>query len=208
MSVDSYAVRLHLEGRLVLVAGAGQVAMRKVRRLLPTGAVLHVVAKEALPEIVALAEEKKLSLSLRAVTERDVVGATLVIAATDDATANAALATAARGEGALVLRTDAPEDSDFSVPAQASTPAVEATVSTRGQAPAASRRIACELQAWLAAGPERFVRELTRFREALPKGRDSARRLVALAESDLFEACMRGDEQEIMRVTRDAGGAP
>jgi uroporphyrin-III C-methyltransferase/precorrin-2 dehydrogenase/sirohydrochlorin ferrochelatase len=187
-----------------LVAGAGQVAARKIERLLASGAAVQVVAREACAPVRELAETGKLSLSLRAVEDADAQGKFLVIAATDDAQANARLAQAARASGALVARADALDDSDFSLPALARSQHLLAALSSHGGAPSASRRLASELTRWLAQGPERFAAEITRVRRALRGQPDAAQRLRELADGPLFEACQRADEPAIAALVADA----
>jgi siroheme synthase-like protein len=197
MKHASYPIHLNLAGRRVLVAGAGRVATRKIERLVETGALLSVVAPEASAPMRRLASEDKLSLSLRAVTDDDAQGALLVLCATPDREVNAQLARAARACGALVSRVDAPDDSDFTVPALARGASVEATVSTRGAAPSASRRLGRELRAWVDSGPDRFAREVARVRSALRGHPEADARLRALGAGPLFEACATGDETRI-----------
>ena len=76
----------------MLVAGAGRVATRKIERLVESGASVQVVAREASGIVTRLAHEGKLALALRPVEADDVRDKFLVIAATDDAHANARLA--------------------------------------------------------------------------------------------------------------------
>jgi siroheme synthase-like protein len=200
----SYPIHLHLAGRRVLVAGAGRVATRKIERLVETGAQLAVVALEASPPVQRLAREGKLSLSLREVTDADAHGALLVLCATDNREVNARLAQAGRAQGALVSRVDAPEDSDFTVPALARGESVEATVSTRGAAPSASRRLGQELRAWVAHGPDRFAREMAGVRSALRGHPEADTRLRKLGGGALFEACAAGDELQIAALVHAA----
>jgi siroheme synthase-like protein len=156
-----------------------------------------VVALEASGVVERLAEEGHLALTLRAVNEEDARGAMLVLCATNDGAANEILATAARALGALVSRVDAPDDSDFTVPALARGESVEATVSTRGAAPSASRRLAKELRAWVKHGPDRFAREMAQARVRLRGHPEAIDRLRRLGSGALFEACAAGDETRI-----------
>jgi siroheme synthase-like protein len=200
----SYPIHLNLAGRRVLVAGAGRVATRKIERLVETGAELLVVAPEASAPVRELARNGKLSLLLREVADDDARGALLVLCATHDREVNARLALAGRAQGALVSRVDAPEDSDFTVPALARGESVDATVSTHGAAPSASRRLASELRAWVAGGPDRFVREVARVRNALRGHPAADERLRKLGAGPLFEACAAGDEQRIEALVEAA----
>lgn len=197
MKHPSYPICLNLTGKRVLVAGAGRVATRKIERLVEAGAALHVVAVEASAPVRRLAAEGRLTLSERAVRAEDAQGALLVLCATNDAHVNETLALAGRATGALVSRVDAPEVSDFTVPALARGESVEATVSTYGAAPSASRRLSKELQAWLERGPERFAREMARARAALRGHPDAQQRLRKLGHGGLFEACVARDEATI-----------
>lgn len=197
MTHASYPICLKLRGRRVLVAGAGRVATRKIERLVESGATLDVIALEASAPVRRLAEQGQLSLTLRHVREDDVRGALLVLCATNDGETNQRLAQAARAAGALVSRVDAPESSDFTVPALARGAHVEATVSTGGMAPSASRRLGKELSAWLERGPDRFAREMARARAALRGHPDAPAQLRALSNGGLFDACVARDDVQV-----------
>jgi siroheme synthase-like protein len=197
MKQHSYPIHLNLLGRPVLVAGAGRVATRKIERLLEAQARLTVVSLEASAIVRRLANEQKLSLQLRAAQAEDTRGMLLVLCATDDGELNGRLAAAARSHGALVSRVDAPDDSDFTVPAVARGQSVEATVSTGGAAPSASRRLGRELRAWVSHGPDRFAREIARARVALRGHPEATERLRKLSGGPLFEACSADDEPKI-----------
>lgn len=197
MKHRSYPICLKLTGRHVLVAGAGRVATRKIERLIEADATLHVVALEASAPVRRLAEQGRLSLSQRAVRAEDAQGALLVLCATNDSAVNEQLAAAGRAAGALISRVDAPETSDFTVPALARGESVEATVSTGGAAPSASRRLGKELEAWVQAGPDRFAREMARAREGLRGHPEALPRLRKLSNGGLFEACAAHDEATI-----------
>jgi precorrin-2 dehydrogenase/sirohydrochlorin ferrochelatase len=202
----SYPIHLRLDGRRVLVAGAGGVAPRKIQRLAETAASIHVVAREANQLVQELAHTGRISLELRSVEPRDADGAFLVIAATDDSTANAALAERARAAGALVSRVDAPEDSDFTVPAVARGARVEATVHTFGRAPGAARRLGKELRRWIARGVDQFVGEMADVRIALRGKDDASLRLRRLGDGELFDACVRGDQARVRALVAHALG--
>lgn len=199
-----YPVHLRLTGRKVLVLGAGRVATRKVERLLGTGAHLWVVAPEASASIAALAAEGRLQWLRRTAEPGDAAGALLVICATNDSAVNARMAQEARLIGGLVLRTDDPDDSDILVPARARAEHVDATISTAGRAPSASKRLGRELKAWVSAGPDRFAAEVARVRLLLHGRPGMDQRLRALAEGDLYDACAAADEKRIAMCVASA----
>jgi siroheme synthase-like protein len=209
MTPPSYPIQLRLADRPVLVVGAGHVATRKVKRLYESGAKLRVIAPMASDDIQRRAARGELTWEAREALPADCDGAFMVVCATDQAPLNAALASAARAAGALALRVDAPDDSDFSVPARAQSAHVDATVSTHGRAPSASKRLGRELRAWVAQGPERFVAEVARARRLVWDRPDADTRLRSLSDGPLFEACRSGDEAHIAALLAAAlSGSP
>ena len=203
-SPHAYPMHLRLAGKPVLVAGAGRVATRKIERLVESGAQVEVVAPVASGIVTRLAQQGAVTLHLRPVAPADVRGKFLVLAATNDNQENARLAQTARERGVLVSRVDAPGDSDFTVPALARAPHVEATISTSGAAPSASRRLGKELALWLSQGPDRFVAEIAAVRQSLRGHPEATERLRCLSEGELFEACARGDEARIQACREQA----
>lgn len=208
----AYPVHLCLAGRTAVVVGAGRVAQRRIARLREAGAELRVVAPEATDEVRTLAEQGALRWAARPFEEADCSGAALVFAATAEPEVNARVERAARAAGAWVNRADAPERCDFWVPAQATSEACTASLSTEGRAPSAARRLARELSRWLRSGPDRFVQAVEQARLELERtgAADRAARLRELSEGPLFEACRQGDEPAIQRLvdaTTATGGA-
>jgi siroheme synthase-like protein len=133
-----YPIFLFLRDRRVVVAGAGRVALRKVRGLLDAGARVTVIAPEVLPEF----EKLSVTLVRRKARARDLDGAFLAFAATDDRRANHALARAARKRGILANIADSPAECDFLTPARATRGNLQIAVSTGGESP----RLAAELR--------------------------------------------------------------
>ena len=110
-------LQVKLNGRLVVIVGAGHIALRKAQKIAKTGAKLRVIAH--------IVPENELKWNLPGIEHidhnysgvTDVAGAFLVIAATNDRKLNARIASEARTAGALVLTVDAPENSDIAFPA-------------------------------------------------------------------------------------------
>ena len=76
---------LKLDGRRVVVIGAGEIAERKIVDLCEAGGDVHVVAPESTEEVRALAARGAITLHARGFEEKDVDGAWLVFASTSDA---------------------------------------------------------------------------------------------------------------------------
>ena len=113
---SEFPVCLRLEGRPVLVVGAGPIAEGKIRSLLEAGAVLRVIAPEATASIVALAEAGRLELVRRSFQASDLEGQRLVFSATDDRSVSETVAAAARGADLWLNAADEPDLCDFTLP--------------------------------------------------------------------------------------------
>lgn len=140
------ALGLRLHGRPCLVVGGGRVAARKAGLLLKAGALVAVVAPSLGPELAGLHAAGRLAgWEVRRFDEGDVAGRLLAVAATDDAAVNSAVAAACRARGVLVNVVDAPDLSDFVVPAGVRRGPLHLAVSTSGLAPALAAHIARRL---------------------------------------------------------------
>jgi uroporphyrin-III C-methyltransferase/precorrin-2 dehydrogenase/sirohydrochlorin ferrochelatase len=132
-----------LRGRRVLVVGGGDVAERKVRMLLDTGARVAIVAGELTPWLEKRARAADGGLTHRgthfADTQLDDV--VLAVAATDDRELNARVAAAAAARNRLANVVDDAELSSFIVPAIVDRSPVVIAVSTGGVAPVLARLI-------------------------------------------------------------------
>lgn len=71
-----------------LVVGGGQVALRKIEKLLDFSPIIKVVASKACGEIKTLAKRGMITLFERAFNDSDIDGSTFVITATGDSGVN------------------------------------------------------------------------------------------------------------------------
>lgn len=115
-----------LNARPCLVVGAGSVALRKAAQLAAFGADVRTVSPET---------------SGRGFIDTDCDGMTLVVAATDDRSVNARVASACRARGIPVNAVDDPANSTFVFPAIFAKDPVVVAVSTGGASPVAARVI-------------------------------------------------------------------
>lgn len=100
-----------MTGVEVLVIGAGQVALRKIRSFMAAGAKITVIAPEIHPEILEIAD---LKIKKKNVEAEDISGAyTMAILATDSMAVNEEIGDLCREKGILVNRCDDPDSSDF-----------------------------------------------------------------------------------------------
>jgi siroheme synthase-like protein len=131
--VAVFPVFLKLEGRRVLVVGAGPVAAGKLRALLDSGARVTVVAPHVAGEIAALSDE--VEIIRRPFEPRDVEGVWYVVAAAPPAV-NRSVARAAEARGLFVNAVDDLESASAYAGAVVQRAGVTIALSTDGEAPA------------------------------------------------------------------------
>ena len=131
--VAVFPVFLKLEGRRVLVVGAGPVAAGKVRPLLDAGARVTVVAPDVVEEIAALAPEVK--IVRRPFEPADVEGVWYVVAAAPPEV-NRAVSRAAEARCLFVNAVDDLESASAYAGAIVQKAGVTIAMSTDGEAPA------------------------------------------------------------------------
>ncbi|MBX7472038.1 hypothetical protein K1Y80_39030 [Streptomyces sp. MAG02] len=101
-----YMSGLRLQGRTVLVVGAGHVAERRVARLLDAGADVHVVAPNSGIQLTRMARKGLVNLERRAFQTDDLDGVWFVQALTNDPQVNATVAAEAEKRGIFCVRGD------------------------------------------------------------------------------------------------------
>jgi precorrin-2 dehydrogenase/sirohydrochlorin ferrochelatase len=131
-----YPVGLDLDGRRVLVVGGGHVAARKVAGLLRAGAVVTVVAPEAVSEI---AEDPDVRWHQRPYRRGEVASYRLAITATDDPAVNRQVARDGEAANVFVNSADDPGNCSFILPAVVTRGDLQLTASTSGRSPAFAR---------------------------------------------------------------------
>jgi uroporphyrin-III C-methyltransferase / precorrin-2 dehydrogenase / sirohydrochlorin ferrochelatase len=136
---------MKLEGRCVLIVGAGAVALDKIGTLLKTGARLHVIAPEARPEIRALAEDGAIEWTQKPFDSAGLDGHQLVIAATDQPEVNAAVYREATARRIFCNSVDDIPNCDFFFGSIVARGQLQIAISTAGESPALAQRLRREI---------------------------------------------------------------
>ena len=169
-----FPIFVALEGRRVVVSGGSEAALAKLRLLLKTEANLTVVAEEADDQIIAWADEGRLTLINRAMQPGDALCARLFYAANEDDAEDARVADLAQKDGALVNIVDNLGDSQFITPAIVDRDPVVVAIGTEGAAPVLARAIKRDVEEALPPTLGILARIGKTFRhavDALPMGR-------------------------------------
>lgn len=128
-----------LQSRLAVVIGGGVVAAQKIKGLLAAEIQAKVISPALVPELQALVDAGKLFYLPRDYQSGDLEGATLAIAATDDAGVNQAVWAEAQQRGCLVNVVDDPEHCNFILPAVVRRGDLNIAISTGGHSPSLAR---------------------------------------------------------------------
>ncbi|MEL7216013.1 MAG: bifunctional precorrin-2 dehydrogenase/sirohydrochlorin ferrochelatase, partial [Pseudomonadota bacterium] len=146
-----FPVFVRLEGRRVVVSGAGECAVAKLKLLLKTEANIAVYGAEPDRQVIAWAAEGKLSLAARPIEEGDATCAVLLYGANEDAAEDARAVAIGRRAGALTNIVDNLADSQFITPAIVDRDPVTVAIGTEGAAPVVARDIKRRVEEMLPA---------------------------------------------------------
>jgi sirohydrochlorin cobaltochelatase len=136
----AYLAGLLLHGRRVVVVGGGNVARRRIPKLLAAGARVELISPEANAALRSLADSGALAWQARAFTASDLDGAWYVLAATDSAEVNAEVTAAAEQRHTFCVRADHADAGSAWTPATGETSGVTVAVITSHD-PLRARRI-------------------------------------------------------------------
>jgi uroporphyrin-III C-methyltransferase/precorrin-2 dehydrogenase/sirohydrochlorin ferrochelatase len=132
---------LKLEGRDVLVVGAGAVAERKIEALLEARARVRVVAPTASAAVQEWARLGRLAWTERAFEDANLEGAWLVVAATSNAAVQQSVAAAAERRRVFCLAVDDPAHASAYSGAVVRRPPFAIAISSGGASPALTRLV-------------------------------------------------------------------
>lgn len=193
-----------IRGAAVLLVGGGEVALRRAEALLPFGPALTVAAPRVLPALAALP----------GVTVREVpfapsllVGAELVLAATDSRETNKMVATLCHQKQIPVNVADDPPSCSFLFPALICRGDLSVGICTQGQSPAAAAWLREQVEALLPERMEEILDLLGSLRPVIREKVPEAEKRAALFRS-LLAACLQAGrpltEEELTAWGREA----
>jgi precorrin-2 dehydrogenase/sirohydrochlorin ferrochelatase len=199
---------LKLEGRQVLVVGAGKIGEPKIAGLLDTGARIRVVSLDATPLVRDWAGNGKLELELRAFAADDLNGAFLAVVATNLRNLNERVYQEAQGRGVLCNVVDVPDLCDFFYPAVVRRGDLQIAVSTAGRSPSLAQKIRQQIEKQFGPGYAAWVAELGETRNrilASDLGKERKLDLLhSLASREALEAAL-AEKRETPQLAAKGG---
>jgi precorrin-2 dehydrogenase / sirohydrochlorin ferrochelatase len=186
--VKYYPLFLDITDKRCVVTGGGDVAERKVARLLDFGARVVVVGKTLTPGLEALKKEGKIGHIASEYNKAVIDDAFLIIGATDRDDINAKISRDVKEKGILVNIVDDPDKCDFILPSLIKQGDLLIAISTGGKSPAIARKLREEMEQLFGTEYQTLLEVMGQLREKLVvKGRSSDE------NKHLFEAVVHSD---------------
>lgn len=208
MPAPLFPAFLDLAGRRVLLVGGGVVARRKAEALLEAGADVVVGAPVLLPDLARAVAEGRLAHREGLFHPEWLDDVWLVIAATDDADVNAAVAREAEARRLWVNVVDDAPRCSFQVPARVERGPIQIAISSRGEAPMLARWLRETLEAELDPALGLLANWLGAKRDALRRRfPETARRrqvIESLIRGPAADALRHGDTVAAERAFEEA----
>ena len=156
-----YPVFLDMKDRKVLVVGGGFVALQKIKTLLDSGAIVKVITKELIAEEI---KELPVSLEIREYNENDMIGVSIVIAATNSHEVNTKIFEHSKKYNVLLNAVDDKDNCDFILGAIVNKGDITVTISTAGKSPIVAKKIRDKVNEMLNINYENLLEVYGNFR--------------------------------------------
>jgi precorrin-2 dehydrogenase/sirohydrochlorin ferrochelatase len=155
---------LKLTNRRCIVVGGGKIAESKIDSLRAADAAITVITPQASERVSEQAAAGEVTLITRAYKNGDLVGAFLVVAATDDPAINRAVFSEATATGVLCNAVDDPPFCHFYFPSIVRRGDLQIAISTAGNSPALAQQLRQQLNEQLPLDLGDWLTELGNLR--------------------------------------------
>ena len=139
-------VGLSLKHRPCLVVGGGEVALRRIKKLIDAEPQISVVSPDVLPDIVIYQEEGKLQWIDKTYNSEYMVGQQFVIIATDNPVVNVQVMKDAQEVQAFINRADVKDDSNWVFGSATEIGDLEISIFTNQVSPRVSRLLRQDIE--------------------------------------------------------------
>ena len=156
-----YPIFLDMKDRKVLVVGGGFVALQKIKTLLDSGAIVKVITKELIAEDI---KALPVSLEIREYNENDMIGVSIVIAATNSHEVNTKIFEHSKKYNVLLNAVDDKDNCDFILGAIVNKGDITVTISTAGKSPIVAKKIRDKVNEMLNINYENLLEVYGNFR--------------------------------------------
>ncbi|WP_297887849.1 bifunctional precorrin-2 dehydrogenase/sirohydrochlorin ferrochelatase [Sulfurihydrogenibium sp.] len=168
-----------IEGKEVLVVGGGDIAFRKVEKLLPFNPKITLVAEKIKNNAIKiLFQEQKIKIIERKFLFSDIDGKDIVIVAVDDVNLQRDIYMYCNEKKIFVNSVDSPDYCNFIFPAYIKKGDIVIGITTSGKAPSLSGKLREIIEKSLPSNIENILDELDKIRKSHPKGKERQEILI------------------------------
>ncbi|NPA52271.1 MAG: bifunctional precorrin-2 dehydrogenase/sirohydrochlorin ferrochelatase [Aquificae bacterium] len=176
-----------IKGKDILIVGGGNVAQRKIEKLVDFNPNLYVVGKKINEQIKELKKSyKNITLYERAFEFSDIEDKDMVIVAVDDVNLQEEIYKECKKRNIPINSVDSPDYCTFIFPALIVRGDLVIGISTSGKVPGLSAKVRKHIEKCLPQEIESLLEQLYQVRESTPKGEGRQRKILQLIEK-LFE---------------------
>ena len=205
-----YPVNLDMTNKRCVVVGGGDIAERKVARLLECGAQVTVVSKSLTPVLKARKKTGQMDHIDRDYEDQALDGAFMVIGATDRNDVNERISKEAMARGLLVNIVDDPDRCNFILPSLVQQGDLSIAISTGGKSPALAKKLRKELEKQYGPEYQTLLVIMGILRKRILAGDQRAADNKAVFEdlvhSDILQAIREKDRGRVNTIIRDLTG--
>jgi len=190
--------------------GGGEVAERKVERLLDFGARVAVIGKKLTPRLETMKKEGRINHIDADYDKEYIIDAFLVIGATDRDDVNAKISRDGREKGILVNIVDDPDKCDFILPSLLQRGDLLIAVSTGGKSPALAKKLREDLEKLYGSEYQTLLKVMGSLREKLViRGHSSdmnKRLFESVVHSDILQHIKDKNWKQAKKIIYDITG--
>jgi precorrin-2 dehydrogenase/sirohydrochlorin ferrochelatase len=205
-----YPVYFNITNRMCVVVGGGDIAERKIARLLECGASVVVVGKKLGPKLVDMKSEGKIKHIAGDYQEKHIRNAFLVIGATDRDDVNERIYRDAKRNGIPANIVDDPGRCDFILPSIFQQGDLQIAISTGGKSPALAKRLRLEMEKNYGPEYKTLLDIMGAVREkVITKGRPSEENkelFESLLNSDILRHIQEKNISKVKKIVNDLTG--
>jgi uroporphyrin-III C-methyltransferase / precorrin-2 dehydrogenase / sirohydrochlorin ferrochelatase len=206
--MQALPIFFNISNRLCVVVGGGDIATRKVNMLLKANASIKLVSPAVCAELKTMIAANKIQHLEAEFEPTQLIGACLVIAATDDEAVNEAVSMAAKALNTPVNVVDAPALCTFTMGSIIDRSPIVIAVSSEGNAPVLARYIRTKIETMLPSAYGRIAAIAGEFRDQVKEKFNSiqARRIFweDILQGPFVERVLSGQEQAAKTYLTDA----
>ncbi len=173
---------ISLKNKKILIVGGGDVALRKIEKLIPFEPEIKVVSKDFPEKTISLLKKYNIPYEKRAFRYTDLENTDIVIVAVNNLELQKDIYNYTRGKNILVNSVDSPDYCDFIFPAYVKKGDLVIGITTSGKVPGLSGKIRKKIEKCLPEDIEQILEEIYKIRNSLPKGKERQEKILSLVE--------------------------